>query len=250
MDRDRAALTGRLMRYGLVLVPLLFLALFYFYPLLSILGVSLAPQGQLDLSSFGEIVSSVYYRDTLWFTLWQAALSTLLTLALALPGAYIFTRFQFPGKTLLLSLSTLPFVLPTVVVAAAFSALVGPRGALNTALMALLGTETPPIELEGTLAIILIVHVFYNYALALRMITSFWMNQHPRMEEAARVLGASGWRLWWEIRLPVLRPAILAAAVLVFVFTFTSFGVVLILGLPRFAKLEVEIYYQATALFN
>jgi thiamine transport system permease protein len=174
----------------------------------------------------------------------------LLTLALALPSAYVFTRFQFPGKSLLLSLSTLPFVLPTVVVAAAFSALVGPRGVLNTMLMSLLNTETPPIELERTLAIILIVHVFYNYSLALRMMTSFWMNQNPRMEEAARVLGASGWRLWWAIRLPILRPAILAAAVLVFVFTFTSFGVVLILGGPRFATLEVEIYYQATALFN
>ena len=248
MDGNRSALTR--LRYGLLLVPLLFLAVFYFYPLLSILAVSLAPAGYLDLSSFGEIVTSAYYRETLWFTLWQAVLSTLLTLALALPSAYVFARYHFPGKSLLLSLSILPFVLPTVVVAAAFSALVGPRGALNSALMALLGTETPPIQLERTLAIILIVHVFYNYALALRIITSFWMNQTPRLEEAARVLGAYGWRLWWAIRLPVLRPAILAAAVLVFAFTFTSFGVVLILGGPRFATLEVEIYYQAIGLFN
>jgi thiamine transport system permease protein len=202
------------------------------------------------LSSFGEIITSAYYSNTLWFTLWQAALSTLLTLVLALPGALIIARYQFPGKPLLLSLSLLPFVLPTVVVAAAFSALLGPRGALNTGLMSLLQTDEPPIQLERTLAIILIVHVFYNYSLALRILTSFWANQNPRMEEAARVLGAHGWRLWWEIRLPLLRPAILAAAVLVFVFTFTSFGVVLILGGPRFATLEVEIYYQAIGLFN
>ncbi len=250
VDGNRSALKIRVLRYGLLLVPLLFLGLFYFYPLLSILGVSLAPAGQLDLSSFTEIVTSAYYRDTLWFTLWQAALSTLLTLAFALPGAYVFARYRFPGKSLLLSLSLLPFVLPTVVVAAAFSALVGPRGALNSILMPLLRADEPPIQLERTLAIILIVHVFYNYALALRIITSFWSNQNPRMEEAAQVLGAHGWRLWWEIRLPLLRPAILAAAVLVFVFTFTSFGVVLILGGPRFATLEVEIYYQAIGLFK
>jgi thiamine transport system permease protein len=231
-------------------VPLLFLTLFYFYPLVSILGVSLAPEGRLDLSSFGEILTSSYYRSTLWFTVWQAGLSTLLTVALALPGAYVFARYRFPGRSLLLSLSLLPFVLPTVVVAAAFSALVGPRGALNSILMPILQADEPPIQLERTLAIILIVHVFYNYSLALRIITSFWMNQNPRMEEAARVLGAHGWSLWWEIRLPLLRPAILAAAVLVFVFTFTSFGVVLILGGPRFATLEVEIYYQAIGLFN
>lgn len=250
VDGNRSALTIPGLRYGLLLVPLLFLALFYFYPLLSIMGVSLAPQGQLDLSSFGEILTSAYYRNTLWFTVWQASLSTLLTVALALPGAYVFTRYRFPGRSLLLSLSLLPFVLPTVVVAAAFSALVGPRGALNSILMPLLQTDEPPIQLERTLAIILIVHVFYNYSLALRIITSFWMNQNPRMEEAARVLGAHGWRLWWEVRLPLLRPAILAAAVLVFGFTFTSFGVVLILGGPRFATLEVEIYYQAVGLFN
>jgi thiamine transport system permease protein len=70
------------------------------------------------------------------------------------------------------------------------------------------------------------------------------------MEEAARVLGAHGWRLWWEVRLPILRPAIMAASVLVFIFTFTSFGVVLILGGPRFATIEVEIYRQAVNLFN
>lgn len=239
-----------LLRRGLLLAPLAFLALFFFYPLLSIFAVGLAPDGQLNLGSFLEIVTSAYYRETLWFTLWQAALSTGLTLALALPGAYIFTRYRFPGKSLLLALATLPFVLPTVVVAAAFSALIGPRGLLNTGLMTLFGLTAPPIELERTLAIILIVHVFYNYAVALRLISSFWANQNPRMEEAARVLGAHGWRLWWEIRLPMLRPALLAAAVLVFVFTFTSFGVVLILGGPRFATLEVEIYRQAANLFN
>lgn len=231
-------------------LPLLFLALFFFYPLASIFGVSLAPAGQLDLSGFAALIASDYYRNTLWFTIWQAALSTLLTLALALPGAYIFARYDFPGKSLMLSLATLPFVLPTVVVAAAFSSLLGARGLLNNALMDALGLSEPPIQLERTLAIILIVHVFYNYSVALRIISSFWAVQSPRIEEAARVLGAHGWRLWWYVRLPILRPAILAAAALVYIFTFTSFGVIVILGGPRFATLEVEIYNQARNLFN
>lgn len=236
--------------HGLRLVPLLFLLVFFFYPLAAIFGLSLAPGGVLDLSSLGQLVATSYYLDTLLFTVGQAVASTLLTLLLALPTAYIFVRYTFPGKSLLLSLATLAFVLPTVVVAAAFTALVGPRGIVNNALQAWLGLETPPVQLEGTLAIILIVHVFYNYAVALRIIVSFWSNQSPRIEEAARVLGASGWRLWRDVRLPVLRPALMAAAVLVFVFTFTSFGVVLILGGPRFATLEVEIYQQAVNLFN
>lgn len=253
---DSSLDTGRLavikqpkLRYVLAL-PLLFLALFFFYPLLSILALSLAPDGEIDLSGFSQIISSSYYLETLRFTTFQALVSTALTLGLALPGAYVFARWTFPGKSLLWSLSTLSFVLPTVVVAAAFSALIGPRGLLNTGLMSLMDTPTPPIQLERTLTIIFIVHVFYNYPVALRIISAFWAAQNPRIEEAARTLGAHGWRLWWEIHLPLLRPAVLAAGILVFIFTFTSFGVILILGGPRFATLEVEIYYQAVNLFN
>ncbi len=141
-------------------------------------------------------------------------------------------------------------MLPTVVVAVAFSALIGERGVINSVLMGAFALERAPINLERTLAIILIVHVFYNYAVALRIISGYWANLSPRMEQAARVLGASRARAWLLITLPLLRPAILAAAALVFIFTFTSFGVVLILGGPRFATLEVEIYRQATSLFN
>ncbi len=249
MDRNRFTLS-RLLWRGLLLAPLLFLMLFFIYPLLTILGVSLAPQGQLDLTGFTHLVTTDYYLNTLTFTVVQAVLSTVLTLALALPSAYVFTRYTFPGKSLFLSLATLPFVLPTVVVAAAFSSLIGPRGLLNTFLVNTFGFATPPIQLDRTLCIILIVHVFYNYAVALRIITGFWANQNPRIEQAARVLGANGWRLWWHIRLPILRPAITAAGILVFIFTFTSFGVVLLLGGPRFATLEVEIYRQAVNLFN
>src|SRR5690606_19494485 len=98
--------------------------------------------------------------------------------------------------------------------------------------------------------LILIAHVFYNYAVALRILVGYWSNQNARIEEAARVLGAHGWRLWLNIRLPMLRPALLAASALVFIFTFTSFGVIVILGGLQFATLEVEIYRQSLNLFN
>ncbi|MDX2160521.1 MAG: iron ABC transporter permease [bacterium] len=240
----------RQFRGALLLLPLIFLAVFFFYPLLSILGISLAPGGTLDLSGFGRIAGSDYYWRTFLFTTGQAAASTVLTLCLAFPAAYMFARYDFPGKRVLLSLATLPFVLPTVVVAAAFSALLGEDGLVNQALTALFGVQAAPIQLEGTLGIILIAHVFYNYSVAMRLIASYWASLSPRMDEAARVLGAHGWALWWRIRLPALRPAILAAAALVFIFTFTSFGVVLILGGIRFATLEVEIYNQARNLFD
>lgn len=235
---------------SLALLPLVFLLLFYFYPLASILALSLAPQGRLDLTSLARLVSSPYYLKTLWFTVWQAALSTLLTVALGLPGAYVFARYRFPSRSVLEALITVPFVLPTVVVAVAFTALLGPRGWLNLTLMRLLGLDRPPLDLQGTLAAILVAHVFYNAVLVVRMVGTLWANLDPSLAEAARVLGASRLRAFREVTLPLLGPSLGAAALLTFIFCFTSFGVILILGGGHYATLEVEIYYRTVYLPN
>lgn len=243
--------TGRkLLRLLLFALPLLFFALFYFYPLGSILGLSLFPAGQLALDALRRLMTDGIFIRVFWFTLWQAVVSTLLTIVLALPGAYVLARYRFPGKDLLRVAVTLPFVLPTVVVAGAFVALLGPQGVANSWLVHLFDLAEPPIRLTNTLWIILLAHVFYNYSVALRMISSYWQNLSPSLTQAAQMLGASPRRAFWYVELPLLRPSILAAAVLVFIFSFTSFGVILILGGPRFATLEVEIYRQAVNLFN
>ncbi len=231
-------------------LPLLFLAVFYFYPLLSILGLSLAPEGRLDLSGVQALWTRAYLAQVLWFTFWQAVASTALTLLLGLPAAYIYARYDFPAKSLLRALTTIPFVLPTVVVGAAFVTLLGPSGVLNDWLMAALDLSQPPINLLNTIWIILLAHAFYNAAVVVRIVGSIWANLDPRLGEAAAVLGAPRWRRTWEVTLPLLAPSIAAASLLVFLFCFTSFGVVLILGGPRFATLEVEIYRQTVNYFN
>jgi thiamine transport system permease protein len=234
----------------LLFVPLAFLIVFYFYPLSAIFKLSFAPQGQFNLGALARLVTTTYYVKILWFTVWQAALSTVLTLTLGLPGAYIFARYRFWGKSLLQALTTIPFVLPTIVVANAFAALLGPRGLINEGLMALFNLDDTPIKLQYTIWFILLAHIFYNYTIVLRLVGGFWANLNPRLAEAAQMLGASPWRAFWQVTFPLLMPAIGAAALLVFIFCFTSFGVVMILGGPRFATLEVEIYQQAVNLFN
>jgi len=238
---------GRLLMYGLLLS---FLVLFYFYPLGAILRLSLFPEGELSLEPLTALFRTSRYLRTLWFTLWQAALSTLLTVVLALPACYVFARYDFPGKSVLRALTTVPFVLPTMVVSLAFTALLGPRGLLNTVLMQILRLEQPPLELQHTVFIILLAHVFYNYTLVLRIVGTYWSNLSPQIEEAARMLGAGRWRAVREVTLPLLLPSIAAAALLVFVFDFTSFGVILVLGGPRFATLEVAIYRQTVHYLN
>lgn len=231
-------------------LPLLFLGLFFFYPLARILGVSFGADGSLTLAAIAETLSQPFFWRVLWFTTWQAAASTGLTLILGLPLAYVFARYAFPGKALLRALTTIPFVMPTVVVAVAFTALLGENGLLNNWIQAGLRLDGPPIRLMNTVWIILIAHAFYNVSVVLRTVGSFWANLNPRLEEAAAVLGAGPGRLFLEITLPLLMPSIIAAGLLVFLFCFTSFGVVLILGGLGFATLEVEIYRQAVSYFN
>jgi thiamine transport system permease protein len=97
---------------------------------------------------------------------------------------------------------------------------------------------------------ILLAHVFFNVSVIIRAVGGFWANLNPRLQEAAAVLGANPRRVFTQITLPLLMPSILAASLLVFLFCFTSFGVILILGGLRFATLEVEIYRQSVSLFN
>jgi thiamine transport system permease protein len=228
------------------LLPLGFLALFFFFPLFKIgeLAFYQAAGQALDAGDWLRV-----WRP-LGFTLWQAALSTALTLLVGLPAAYVFGRFNFPGKSLMRVVTTLPFILPTVVVAASLNALLGPRGWLNLLLMQIFGLAQPPLNWINSLEAILLAHVFYNTTVMIRLVGSAWARLDPRLEHAGRTLGASSWRTLWQITLPLLRPTILAAGVLVFLFNFTSFGVILLLGGPRFSTLEVEIYVQAMNMFN
>ncbi|WP_208027761.1 ABC transporter permease [Rhabdothermincola sediminis] len=227
----------RLGRLLLVGVPLAFLAIFFAYPVVAIVLRGLRPAGQWDLGVVGEVLGEPALRRVVWFTAWQAAVSTLLTVVVAMPAAWCFARLEFRGKRLLWAGLIVPFVLPTVVVGAAFLGLVGPRSPLG-------------VDLRGTVWAILLAHVFFNYAVVVRTVGGLWMHLDPHLEEAARVLGAGWWQSFRRVTWPLLRPAVAAAASIVFLFTFTSFGVVLILGGPRYRTLEVEIYTQTARLLN
>ena len=231
-------------------LPLVFLLVFFFFPLWEILRISLWPRDGLSVEPLRALLAGGYLARIVGFSVWQALLSTLLTLLAGLPAAYVFARYRFPGKTTLRALATVPFVLPTVVVAAAFAEMLGRNGVVNIALQTLFGLAEPPLRLQGTLGLILLAHVFYNFTVVLRIVGGMWSHLDPTLEEAAAVLGASRARVWYEITLPLLLPAIGAAALLVFIYTFTAFGTVLILGGPRFATIEVEIYRQALEIFN
>ena len=218
-------------RLALAAAPALFLLVFFVWPVVTIVTTGLRPDGRLELGAVGDVLGDPVLRQVAWFTLWQAVASTILTLVLAIPGAYLFARIRFPGKGVLWAALIIPFVLPTLVVGTAFLQVLGPSGPL-------------PVDLRSTVWAILIAHAFFNYAVVVRTVGGFWSHLDPTLGDAARMLGATRWQAFRHVTLPLLVPSIAAAAVIVFIFTFTSFGVVLVLGGPALHTLEVEIYTQ------
>jgi len=185
----RGASAVRLYRSVLLWVlPLSFLAVFFFLPFFRIISVG------LSLDAFSPFNLQLALQTVL-FTVYQAILSTLLTVLLGLPCAVLFARYSFPGKSLLRTLTAVPFMLPTVVVAAGFNALLGPRGWLNLALMGAFGLDSPPISFVGTLVAILVAHVFYNTTIVIRIVGTALSSLDPKLSQAARSLGASSPRV-------------------------------------------------------
>lgn len=229
MDRHRRALTrSHATGIAIAAIPVAFVAIFFAYPVATILARGLAPEGSLDLGPLGQVFTDPGLRGIVWFTIWQAALSTVCTLAIGLPGAYVLARLRFPGRRLVRALVTVPFVMPTVLVASAFLAL----------------------GVARSLGAILLAHMFFNYAVVVRVVGELWSHLDPHEEDAARMLGANRWRTLREVTIPALRPGIVAAGTITFLFCFTSFGVILLLGGPTRSTIETEIYRQTTRFLN
>lgn len=214
--------------WALAALPLAFTAVFYLWPLMSILAMGLAPGGVPDPGAFADVLGSARLRGVAWFTLWQAVVSTLLTFVVAAPVTVLLARYRFRGRSVVEAAVAVPFVLPTTVVATAFLVLLGPAGPLG-------------LDLVGTVPAILVAHVFFNVAVVVRVVGGLLAQLDPDLPRAAKVLGASSWRAWWTVTAPLVLPAVLSAAAIVFLFTFTSLGVVLILGGSRISTLEVEV---------
>ena len=232
-------------RLFLWLPAFLFLLSFFFYPLTKIFSLT------FDFSTLTNENNLLITRNSLLFTFYQATLSTIFTFVLGLPSAVLFSRFTFYGKSILRAITAVPFMLPTVVVAAAFNSLLGSRG-LIPLLSSFFFPQLPitNYQFTGTLTAILIAHVFYNTTIVIRIVGNALSQLDSRLENSARVLGADSFRTWRYVTFPLLRPALLASALLVFMFNFTSFGVILLLGGSNFATLEVEIYIRALQLPN
>jgi thiamine transport system permease protein len=223
---------------GLAVVPLAVLAVFFVLPVAGIMALGFWTDGSFDPVGVLEVLGRPRIHRVLWFTLWSATVGTALSVALGLPAAHLLYRRRVPAGRVLRAAMLAPFVLPTVVVGVAFRQLLGESGPLGF------------LGLDGTPAAIIAGLVFFNAAVVIRVVGGAWEGLDPRPAEAAAALGATPAQVLRTVTLPALRPAIVSAGTVVFLFCATAFGIVLTLGGLRYSSVETEIYLLTTNLLD
>ncbi len=205
-----------------------FLGVFFLWPIAAIVWRGIAPDGVADPGALGEVLARPRTLRIIGLTLGQAALATVASVALGLAPAFALYRLRFRGRGLLRALALVPFILPTVVVGVAFKVLFA---------------GTP---LDGSWWAIVLALVFFNVPVVIRTVGTAWEDLDPQFEDAAADLGARPLRTFLAVTLPRLGPAIAAAAIIVFLYCSTAFGVVLVLGGTRYGTVETEIWMLTT----
>jgi thiamine transport system permease protein len=219
-------------------VPLAVLGVFFVLPVSGMVGKGFVHDGRLDIGGVLDVLTRPEIRRAVWFTVWTSSVATVLASALGLPAAYVLHRLAIPGRTWIRALLVVPFVLPTVVVGVAFELVIGDGGPLS-----FLGVDGSPVAIVAGL-------VFFNASVVIRVVGGAWESLDPRPAEAAAALGASPWQVLRDVTLPALRPALVSAATVVFLFCATAFGIVLTLGGLRYSSVETQIYLLTTNLLD
>lgn len=223
---------------ALSVLPLVVLGVFFVLPVSGMLARGWWPDGTFDPGGVLSVLGRARVHRVLWFTLWSATVACAISVLVGVPAAYVGYRLRFPGRDAVRAALLVPFVLPTVVVGVAFRQLLAEGGPLG-----FLGLDGSPVAILAGL-------VFFNASVVVRTVGTAWADLDPRPGEAAAALGASPAQVWWTVTLPALRPAIVSAASVVFLFCATAFGIVLILGGLRYATVETEIYLLTTNLLD
>ena len=185
-----------------------------------------------------------------FFTLKQAFFSVLVSLAIGLPGAWLLGSGQ--NRPLLRTLTAIPFAMPSILVVLGFVLFFGNSGWINRAIGVLTGAGGPgPLRILYKPAAIVLAHGFFNFPLVIRMVGDGLARVRRSYAPAAASLGASPFMTLLCVILPLSVPSIMSAVLLVFLYSFTSFAVVLVLGGgPASTTLPVEIYRHARIFLN
>ena len=203
-------------------LPALLLLVFLVYPLI-----------RLTATAWTADTVNALLASTLWQVVLlasaQAMLSVGLSLLIGIPIARVLFTYQFLGRGFILALVTIPFVLPTVVVALGFRSLFGD-------------------SIPNGLLLVVIAHAYINIAVVIRLVGAQWSTLDRRMEVTAATLGAGPMRIFSTITLPALRNSIVLASAVVFIFSFSSLGIVVVLGDGSGTRTLEQVLLRSTSV--
>lgn len=182
--------------------------------------------GNVRGDDFSRVLSNPATWRVVWFSTWQSVLSVAATFAVAAPVTWLIGRHQFAGRRALRAVTTVGFLLPSVVVAAGFLAVL-------------------PRSLHYSVFAIVIAHAYFNLAVVVRVVGARLETLDRRLDEAARSLGASPVRTVTSVSWPLVRGSVASAAAVTFLYCFTSYAVVRVLGGPARNTMESDIALRA-----
>jgi iron(III) transport system permease protein len=228
------------MTWWLAAPVLLILVWLVLYPNLIVLAESMFEDGRLSLASYRAFFQTRAELEALWASIWISIRSVALSAVIGVPLAFLFFRYDFPGRAFFGALAALPVLLPPLVGTIAFLFLAGESGILTRVVQDFLGLETAPWRLVGAPGILL-VHAYTMYVYFYLFTLAGLARLDEGTLEAAASLGAGRRRILFRVVLPMLTPSLAAAAVLVFMTSMASFSAPYVFG-GGFRVLTTQIY--------
>ncbi|MCK2019939.1 ABC transporter permease [Peribacillus frigoritolerans] len=228
-----------------LLIPVVLVLIAYvLYPSLRTFIESLQKDGTISLGNYQDffVQESKTNLEALWNSVYISLLSVLVSALIGIPLAFIFNRYDFPGRSFFSSAAILPIVLPSLVGVMAFMFLYGESGLIPNAIKDLFGLDKVPFKIGGVSGI-LIVHAYTMYVYFYMTVSAAINKIDPSLEEAAFNLGANKLKVFWKVTFPLLTPAIVAASLLVFMISMASFSAPFLLA-GGYRVLSLQIYFS------
>ncbi|MFK4388655.1 iron ABC transporter permease [Bacillus sp. AFS026049] len=228
-----------------LLIPVVLVLIAYvLYPSLRTFIESLQKDGTISLGNYQDffVQESKTNLEALWNSVYISFLSVLVSALIGIPLAFIFNRYDFPGRSFFSSAAILPIVLPSLVGVMAFMFLYGESGLIPNAIKDLFGLDKVPFKIGGVPGI-LIVHAYTMYVYFYMTVSAAFNKIDPSLEEAAYNLGANKLKVFWKVTFPLLTPAIVAASLLVFMISMASFSAPFLLA-GGYRVLSLQIYFS------
>lgn len=202
--------------------------------------------GKLGWSAYLAIVTERNYFSALMWTLGVAAATTAATLLISGIAGVFLQRHKFPGNSALVSMLTLPLAFPGVVIGFMVIMLAGRQGLIGTVSEALVGEK---LVFAYSMAGLFMGYVYFSIPRTILTIIAATEKLDPRIEEAARSLGASPWRVVLDVILPGLKPAFISSGAICFATAVGAFGTAFTLA-TRINVLPMVIYTEFTLSAN